>query len=71
MLLFVGMVYHRTYELISGVAPETVPFLGWPQVSEENYVPPVEEPVPDVVEEVNDTLEVIIKKTYKTLSLFG
>lgn len=38
------------YELISGVAPETVPFLGWPQVSKENYVEPVVEPVPDIID---------------------
>jgi hypothetical protein len=31
------------YELIKGVAPEVMPFLGWPQVSKENYVEPVEE----------------------------
>lgn len=37
------------YQVIKGISPEAIPFLGWPQVSEENYVPPVEEPIPDVV----------------------
>lgn len=37
------------YQVVKGISPEAIPFLGWPQVSEENYVPPVEEPVPDVV----------------------
>lgn len=40
------------YELVSGTAPEAIPFLGWPQVSEDNYVAPVDELVKDVVEEV-------------------
>lgn len=44
------------YELVSGTAPEAIPFLGWPQVSEDNYVAPVEEPVKEVVEEVVDNL---------------
>jgi len=39
------------YELVSGTAPEAIPFLGWPQVSEDNYVAPVEEQIKDVVEE--------------------
>ena len=44
------------YELVSGTAPEAIPFLGWPQVSKENYVEPVDEPVKDFVEEVVDNL---------------
>ena len=31
------------YELVSGVAPEAVPFLGWPQVSKDKYVEPPQE----------------------------
>jgi hypothetical protein len=46
------------YEVVSGVAPEAVPFLGWPQVSKENYVKPVEEPVKEVKEEVKEQLVV-------------
>lgn len=38
------------YEVVSGVAPAIVPFLGWPQVSKENYVEPVVEPVPDIID---------------------
>lgn len=53
------------YQVVKGISPEAIPFLGWPQISEENYVPPVEEPVPDVVEEVKEIPEVIIKE--KTL----
>ena len=53
------------YQVIKGISPEAIPFLGWPQVSEENYVPPVEEPVPDVIEEVKETPEVVIEE--KTL----
>lgn len=44
------------YELVSGVAPTSVPFLGWPQVSKENYVEPVDEPVKDAVEVIEDKL---------------
>ncbi len=44
------------YELVSGLAPEAIPFLGWPQVSKGNYVEPVDEPVKDFVEEVVDNL---------------
>ncbi len=44
------------YELVSGTAPVAIPFLGWPQVSKENYVEPVNEPVKEVVEEVVDNL---------------
>ncbi len=40
------------YQVIKGISPEAIPFLGWPQVSEDNYVAPVDEPVKDVVEEV-------------------
>lgn len=47
------------YELVSGTAPEAIPFLGWPQVSEDNYVAPVEEPVKEVVEEVKEEKLVI------------
>lgn len=41
------------YELVKGVAPKNVPFLGWPQVSVDNYVPPEPEIIKDfgVVEE--------------------
>jgi len=39
------------YELVSGTAPEAIPFLGWPQVSDDVYVAPVEEQIKDVVEE--------------------
>lgn len=46
------------YQVVKGISPEAIPFLGWPQVSEENYVPPVEEPVPDVV--IAENLEEII-----------
>ena len=46
------------YELVSGVAPEAVPFLGWPQVSKENYVEPVDEPMKEVVEEIKEELVV-------------
>lgn len=35
------------YELVKGTAPSVVPFLGWPQVSKENYVAPEELPIPD------------------------
>lgn len=44
------------YELVSGTAPEAIPFLGWPQVSKENYVEPVDEPVKDAVEVIEDKL---------------
>lgn len=46
------------YELVKGVAPEAVPFLGWPQVSKENYVEPVDEPMKEVVEEIKEELVV-------------
>lgn len=44
------------YQVIKGISPEAIPFLGWPQVSKENYVEPVDEPVKDFVEEVVDNL---------------
>lgn len=44
------------YQVIKGISPEVIPFLGWPQVSKENYVEPVDEPVKDFVEEVVDNL---------------
>lgn len=44
------------YEVVSGVAPAAVPFLGWPQVSKENYVVPTDEPIKDFVEKVEDKL---------------
>ena len=53
------------YQVVKGISPEAIPFLGWPQVSEENYVPPVEEPIPDIVEEVKETPEVVVEE--KTL----
>lgn len=31
------------YELVKGTAPAVVPFLGWPQVSKDEYVAPTEE----------------------------
>lgn len=31
------------YELVKGVAPKSLPFLGWPQVSKEDYVEPPQE----------------------------
>lgn len=46
------------YELVKGVAPEVVPYLGWPQVSKENYVEPVDEPVKEIKEEVKEELPV-------------
>lgn len=46
------------YELVKGTAPEAVPFLGWPQVSKENYVEPVDEPMKEVVEEIKEELVV-------------
>lgn len=39
------------YELVKGTAPEAVPFLGWPQVSKEDFIEPVDEPVKDIIEE--------------------
>jgi hypothetical protein len=47
------------YELVSGVAPEAIPFLGWPQVSKENYVEPTEEPVKDVEEKVEEAIDIV------------
>lgn len=47
------------YEVVSGVAPAVVPYLGWPQVSKENYVEPTDEPVREVVEEVKEELPVV------------
>lgn len=35
------------YELVKGTAPAVVPYLGWPQVSKEDYVAPEELPIPD------------------------
>lgn len=35
------------YEVVKGTAPEAVPFLGWPQVSKDDYVPPVDEIIPE------------------------
>lgn len=46
------------YEVVSGVAPAAVPFLGWPQVSKEDYVEPVAEPVREVIEEIVESLPV-------------
>lgn len=46
------------YELVKGTAPAVVPYLGWPQVSKEDYVEPVDEPVKDV-EEVKEELPVV------------
>lgn len=31
------------YELVKGMEPTDIPFSGWPQVSKDNYVEPVEE----------------------------
>lgn len=39
------------YEVVKGTSPTSVPFLGWPQVSKDDYVLPVEEPVPDIFEQ--------------------
>lgn len=36
------------YQVIKGISPEVVPFFGWPQVSKENYVEPVQEVIKDV-----------------------
>lgn len=47
------------YQVIKGISPEVIPFLGWPQVSEDDYVAPVEESVKEVVEEVKEEKLVI------------
>lgn len=51
------------YDVIKGVDPVTVPFLGWDRlVARENYVEPVQEVIPDIVEE-KPVIDVEIKET--------
>lgn len=47
------------YQVVKGISPEAIPFLGWPQVSEDNYVAPAEEQVKEIVEEVKEEKLVI------------
>lgn len=43
------------YQVVKGISPGAIPFMGWPQVSKEDYVEPVDEPVKEVVEVAKET----------------
>lgn len=42
------------YQVIKGISPEVIPFFGWPQISKEDYVEPIDEPVKEIVEEIKE-----------------